>query len=188
MNCIRQTADGIAIGAFILILSMNPALAERADRDKPMNLEANRITIDDGKKIQTFEGNVQLIQGTIVIHAEKIVVSQDTEGFQRGTALGGGGRLATFRQKREGKEEYIDGEAERIEYYGRANKVELFGHARVKSGLDEVQGQYISYDGNTENYLVSGGPTDSAKGGKTERVKAVIQPKQQRESGKPAVQ
>lgn len=186
MNALRNLPGIVAIACLVSCLSSGAALAERADRDKPMNLEANRITIDDAKKVQIFEGNVQLVQGTIVVRAEKIVVSQDADGFQRGTALGGGGRLATFRQKREGKDEYIEGEAERIEYFGKADKVELFGQAHVKSGLDEVHGQYISYDGTTENYVVSGGPADAAKGGKPERVRAVIQPKQPKETAKPA--
>lgn len=186
MKSIREPAGIVAIALFAFCLPGDKALAERADRDKPMNLEANRITIDDAKKVQVFEGNVQLIQGTIVVRAEKILVSQDADGFQRGTALGGSGRLATFRQKREGKDEYIEGEAERIEYFGKADKVELFGQAHVKSGLDEVHGQYISYDGTTENYVVTGGPADATKGGKPERVRAVIQPRQSKESAKPA--
>lgn len=161
------------------------AQAERADRDKPVNLEANRITIDDAKKTQVLEGNVQLIQGTLVIRAERIVVSQDASGFQKGIAYAAGNRLATFRQKREGKDEYVEGEAERIEYDGRADKVELFNQAYVKSGLDEVRGQYISYDGKTENYVATASAPGAGRSG--ERVRAVIQPKN-KDGAKPAGQ
>ncbi|HZV54689.1 MAG TPA: lipopolysaccharide transport periplasmic protein LptA [Rhodocyclaceae bacterium] len=172
----------------LVALTALPALAERADRDKPVNLEANRITVDDAKKVQVLEGNVQLVQGTLIIRAEKLVVSQDAEGFQKGIAYGGSGRLATFRQKREGKDEFVDGEAERIEYDGKADKVELFKQARVKSGLDEVNGQYISFDGKTENYLATGGSPEAGKGAGTERVRAIIQPKNKdaAKSGGPA--
>jgi lipopolysaccharide export system protein LptA len=186
MNAIRH-AFVCATLPVALILNAGSALAERADRDRPINLEANRITIDEAKKVQIFEGNVHLVQGSMTIRADKIVVSQDAEGFQKGTAHSGSGRLATFRQKREGKDEYIDGQAERIEYNSKAEKLELFGQAHVKSGLDEVQGQYISYDGKTENYLVTGGSPEAGKPGKSERVRAVIQPKQ-KESGKPSGQ
>lgn len=184
MNINRLAA--CAVLQFVLIVPAGQALAERADRDKPINLEANRITIDEAKKVQVFEGNVLMVQGTMTLRADRIVVSQDTEGFQKGTAFGAGGRLATFRQKREGKEEYIDGQAERIEYSGKAEKLELFGQAHVKSGLDEVQGQYISYDGKTENYVVTGGSPDG-KTSRPERVRAVIQPKQ-KDPGRPAGQ
>jgi lipopolysaccharide export system protein LptA len=150
-----------------------PALAERADRDKPVNLEADRITVDEAKNSQVFEGNVQLVQGTLVIRTARLVVTQDAEGFQKGIAFGGPGGLARFRQKREGRDDYIDGEAERIEYDGKADKAELFNRARVTSGLDDVRGPYISYDGMSENYIVANMPGASQH----ERVHAVIQPK-----------
>lgn len=172
---------------FATCLIVPEARAERADRDKPVNLEANRITIDDAKKTQVLEGNVQLVQGTLVIRAEKIVVSQDANGFNKGTAFAASNRLATFRQKREGKDEYIEGEAERIEYDGTADKVELFNRAYVKSGLDEVRGQYIAYDGKTENYVAMSGAPGGGKTGGNERVRAVIQPKP-KEGARPAGQ
>lgn len=168
------------ISLLLLGFLSGAALAEKADRDKPVNLEADRITVDDTKKVHVLEGNVQLVQGTLVIRCEKLVVTQDAEGFQKGTATGGPGGLARFRQRREGKDEYIDGEAERIVHDGKAEKTEFFQHAHVKSGNDEVRGQYISYDGRTENYLVTSGPTGSpaaAAPGKDNRVRAVIQPK-----------
>jgi lipopolysaccharide export system protein LptA len=155
-----------------------PALAERADRDKPVNIEANRISVDEAKKIHVFEGNVQLVQGTLIIRTEKLVVTQDAQGFQKGVAYGGADGLARFRQKREAKNEYVDGEAERIEHDARSEKSELFVRAHVTSGLDEVRGQYIAYDGKTENYVVTGTPGGTAAaGGRQERVRAVIQPK-----------
>ncbi len=152
--------------------------AERADREKPVNLDADKITVDDAKKIHVFEGNVQLTQGTLVIKADKIVVTQDANGYQAGVATGGSDGLARFRQKREGLSEYIDGEAERIEHNAKAEKSELFGHAKMRSGLDEVRGEYISYDGKTENYVVTNGPSGTvAQGARAGRVHAVIQPK-----------
>lgn len=186
MNVIRHAIVGLLLPAAV-VLSAGPSHAERADRDKPINLEASRMTIDEARKTQILEGNVQMVQGTTIMRADKIVVSQDADGFQKGTAFGSPGKLATFRTRRDGKDEYVDGQAERIEYNGRAEKVELFGQAHVKSGLDEVLGPYISYDGRTENYVVSGGPAEAGKGGKPERVRAVIQPKQ-KESGKPTGQ
>jgi len=164
----------------VLGLAAAPALAERADRDKPVHLEADRITVDDAKQVQVFEGRVQLIQGTLIIRAERLVVTQDAEGFQKGVAFAGEGGLAHFRQKREGKDEYIEGEAERIEYDGKREVAQFFMRARIRSGLDEVRGQYISYDGKSEKYLVTNGPGGTVVApvaGRDVRVRAVIQPK-----------
>ena len=163
----------------ILLLHAFPALAEKADREKPIALEADRITMDDVKKVQTFEGNVVLTQGTLQIKTARLVVTQDADGFQQGVAFGGANGLARFRQKRDGRDDYIEGEAERIEHDARNEKTEFFVRAWVQSGKDEVRGQYISYDALTENYLVTNGAGESksATGTPQARVRAIIQPK-----------
>lgn len=151
------------------------ASAERADRDKPVHLEADRVTIDDAKQIAVFEGNVVLTQGTLHIRGDRMEVRQDREGFRYGTTWGD---LAYFRQKREGYDEYIEGWAERIEYDGRAETVQMFNRARMRRGPDEVRGHYISYDAKSEFYQVLGGGAKAARAAGPEgRVRAVLQPK-----------
>jgi lipopolysaccharide export system protein LptA len=161
-----------------LFMSGSPvAHAEKADRDKPTNIEADTVTVDDIKKIQIFEGNVQLTKGTLIFRAERIVVTQDENGFQHSVSTGTP-TLPHFRQKREGRDEYIEGEAERIEYDAKTERTDLYNRAWVKSGMDEVRGQFISYDGKTESYVVTSGPNGTrAKPGSNERVRAVIQPR-----------
>jgi lipopolysaccharide export system protein LptA len=184
MNAIPSTAA--LIGVACLLLATGAARAEKADRDKPVNIEADRVSVDDVKKQQIFEGNVQLAKGSLVIRAERIVVHQDEDGYQRGVASGGAS-LANFRQKREGLDEFIDGEAERIEHDARAEKTEFFGRARVRSGLDEVRGQFISYDARSEQYVVTSGANGTrAPSGSRERVRAVIQPRSAAASTAPA--
>ncbi|KXB31016.1 lipopolysaccharide transport periplasmic protein LptA [Dechloromonas denitrificans] len=171
----------------LCLLAAQPALAERADRDKPMQLEANRVSIDDAKKIQILEGDVVITKGTMVLKADRIVITEDQYGFQKGTAFAGKGGLARFRQKREGRDEYIDGEAERIEYNSNSEIAELFHRAWVRSGEDEVKGDYIWYDAVSEKYLVTAGETRDPKAGPP-RVRAVIQPKNKgSEPAQPAV-
>ena len=172
----------ICLSIFLAAGLTAPVLAERADRDKPVNLESDRMNADDAKKTSVFEGRVVLTQGTMVIRADRLTVRQDGQGFQFGTAVG---NPASFRQKREGFEEIIEGEAERIEYDGRADRVEFFNRARLRRDCgDDVVGNYISYDAKTEQFSVQ-----SAKGtaaGKDDRVRAVIMPKPaQTQSGKP---
>ncbi len=177
MNLIHRLA---AIAG--ILFATSPAWAEKADAEKPVNIEADRVSVDDVKKLQTFEGNVQLVKGTLIIRAERIVISQDDDGYQRGVATGSGSALARFRQKREGIDEYIEGEAERIEHDAKSEKTEFFIRARVKSGQDEVRGQFISYDARNEQYVVTSGPDGTrAKPGSNERVRAVIQPKNKKE-------
>ena len=167
------------LALFTLLALVAPlAHAEKADREKPINLEADSISMDDINKVQILEGNVILTQGTMQILTSKLVVTQDIDGFQKGVATGGANGLARFRQKREGRDEYIEGEAERIVHDARSEKTEFFVRGWVKSGQDEVKGHYISYDALTEQYLVTNaGETKSATGAPQARVRAIIQPK-----------
>lgn len=162
----------------LLLYASAVAAAQNADRSKPVNLEADKVTIDDAKQIAVFEGNVVLRQGSLEIRGDRMEVRQDQGGFKYGTAWGD---RAYFRQKREGDDDYIEGWAERLEYDGRAETMKMFSKATVKRGGDEVRGSFISYDAKTEFYQVIGGGksgADAKSGGG--RVRAVIQPKPKR--------
>ena len=164
---------GFARGLVLMLSIAGAAHAEKADREKPINLEADRVSVDDAKQISTFEGRVVLTQGTLIIRGDRMEVRQDTRGFKTGITWGS---LAYFRQKRDGYDEYIEGWAERIEYEGRADKVQMFNRASMKKGGDEVSGNYISYDANTEFFQVTGGGKQTSAEGNS-RVRAVLQPK-----------
>lgn len=160
-----------------LLAAALPSHAEKADRNKPVNLEADRVTVDEINKVHIFDGNVTLTQGTLVIRSDKLVVRQDAEGFQSGVATANPGNLARFRVKRDGKEEYVEGEGERIEHDAKTETTKFFNRAWVKSGEDEVRGQYILFDGQKEQYSVTSGPAGTVVPGRDNRVRAVIQPK-----------
>lgn len=173
-----KTTARLCIAVTILLVTFS-AHAEKADRDKPINLEADRVSLDDINKVQVFEGNVMMTQGTMQIRTSKLVVTQDADGFQKCVATGGANGLSRFRQKRDNSNDYFEGEAERIVHDARTEKTEFFVRAWVKSGLDEVKGHYISYDALSEKYLVTnkGGETKTAVGETQARVRAIIQPK-----------
>ena len=108
-----------------------PGQAEKADRDKPMNVEADALRYDDLKQTSVFTGNVVVLtKGTIVIRGARIDVRQDPEGYQYGVVTAEPGKLAFFRQKREGVDECIEGEAEVIEYDGKADHVKFIRQRR----------------------------------------------------------
>ena len=163
----------LCMGFCISLCTHLDAFAEAADRDKPIELEADTVTVNDAKKTSTYTGTVILTQGTLIIHADKLIVREDKEGFQHSTSTG---NPTTFKQKREGKNEYMEGSAQRIEYDGRMDKVQLYTRAWVKRGEDIVHGDYISYDANAEYAEVIGGAKSDGSPG-SGRVKAIIQPK-----------
>lgn len=165
----------------LLLLGAPTCFAERADRDKPVHMEADQVLMDDARHISTFIGNVQFTQGTMLIRGDKIVVVEDNEGFKHGTAYG---NTASFRQKREGLDEYVDGYGERIEYDTHAETVDFYGKARVVRDLDDVRGEHITYNQKTEIFQVHSGSAVKA-GTLPKRVHAVLQPKHKKDATNP---
>lgn len=149
--------------------------AEQSDRSKPVHLESDRLSIDDARQISTFEGNVQLSQGTMMIRGDKVIVTQDKSGVKHGTAIG---QPASFRQKREGSDDYIEGVAERIEYDTTNETVDFFGNARMKRNQDEVRGEHISYNSRTEIFQASSAQGKRMDAQSKERVRVIIQPRE----------
>ncbi|MFD0913780.1 lipopolysaccharide transport periplasmic protein LptA [Methylophilus luteus] len=155
----------------------NTVRAEESDREQPIELEADTVSVNDAKKISTYTGNVILNQGTLQIKADKMIVREDQDGFQHSTCIGSPATPTTFKQKRTGKNEWMQGSGQRIEYNGRMDKVQLYTNAWVKRGEDIVTGDYISYDANAEYAEVIGGTKANPNGTANSRVKAIIQPK-----------
>jgi lipopolysaccharide export system protein LptA len=113
------------------------------------------------------------------MRATRLEVRQDPAGRQVGHATGTPKERAFFRQKRDGADEFIEGEAENLVYDGKADTLRLETNAvmrRYRGGVlaDEVAGALIYYDNATEKFSVDGSLAGSGTGG---RVRAVITPK-----------
>jgi lipopolysaccharide export system protein LptA len=166
-----------------LALAATPAGAEKADRTKPMNVEADSLRYDDLRQTSVFSGKVVVTKGSIVIRGARVTVKQDPEGFQFGTVTADPGKRAFFRQKRDGVDEYIEGEADTIEYDGRADRVKFVGRAEMRrlrgeTVNDETSGSVITYDNSNDQFTVDGaaaaGGAPANPGG---RVRATIAPR-----------
>lgn len=156
-----------------LLLASSAAHAEKADRDKPVYLEADSVKMDDIKQTSIYTGRVVITQGTLIIRGDTVTVWQDHGEFDHGTVIG---RQAYFKQKRDNSDQYVEGWADRIEYNAKANTADLYIRAKFKNGEDEVHGDTIHYNADTQYYEVQGGQRDAATPG-SGRVRAVIQPK-----------
>jgi lipopolysaccharide export system protein LptA len=164
-----------------LSLASAPAVAEKADRLKPTNIEAKRGTIDEANKVRTMEGDVILVQGTMRITAEKMVVKEDATGNISAQAFGPSAGQITFRQKREGFSDFVDGVADRAEFDDKASTLKLFGRARLTSAGDVAEGEYIYFNTATEVYAIRNSAADDKPGvvqpDPSGRVKITIQPR-----------
>ncbi|MGQ0710284.1 MAG: lipopolysaccharide transport periplasmic protein LptA [Rhodoferax sp.] len=161
------------------------AWAEAADRQKPMNIEADSLRHDDARQVSVFSGRVLITKGSIVIRGQQVEVRQDAQGHQYGVVTASDSEPAYFRQKREGVDETIEGEAQRIEYDGAADTVTFSQGAQLRrlrgaTLADQISGALIVYDSRRDLFTVDGNgakPVSGALG--SGRVRAVLTPKPQ---------
>ncbi|HEY4541101.1 MAG TPA: lipopolysaccharide transport periplasmic protein LptA [Noviherbaspirillum sp.] len=174
--------QAISLLLALLVLAAQHAYAAKADSAQPTNVEADRMVYDDIKQVNTFTGNVVLTRGTLIMRAHRLVVTQDPQGYQYATLFAAPGGLATFRQKRDtGPDDWVEGEAERIEYDGKNDTVKLFVRAHLERlqgerVVDEVQGASITYDSREEFFTVNNTNAGESKAG-AGRIRAIIQPR-----------
>jgi lipopolysaccharide transport protein LptA len=130
------------IALLVAACMLGGARAERSDRDKPLNYEADSGECDDLQQVCVLAGNVVLVKGTMRATGDRVQIRKDPEGYQYGLIQAAPGKVATFRQRRDtsqpGVEEFVDGQAERIEYDEKSDTVKLLSRARVRMLENDV--------------------------------------------------
>lgn len=151
------------------------ASAEKADRDKPINFSGDSGDANLQARGGALTGNVIITQGTLTIRADRILFKQNADNSLSATAYG---NPVTFRQKRDGVDEYYEGFAQRIEYDGSKEFLELFDRALLKRGQDEIRSNYVSYNAATELFRAEGRASSTPDPtGPGTRVRGMFQPK-----------
>ena len=173
----------------LAVLACPPAGAERADRSKPMAIEADQPgSVDLQRQVVVFNGNVTITQGTMLLRADRVELRERPDGYREAKAIGSASRLANFRQKRDGVDETVEGTAERIEFDAKTDTLRFVGNAavrRLRAGVvaDEITGALITWDNTNELFKVTGGAPSSAN--PTGRVRAVFAPREEEAASAP---
>ncbi len=172
--------------------SAQDAHAEKADRNKPMNIEADNLKHDDQQQLTIFTGKVHMVKGTLVLKAARMEVKQDGQGNQVARLWADPGERVFFRQKREGLDEYTEGEGETVVYNSQADTLSLSTRAelRLLRGAvvaDRIQGQEILVNNTTEVFTVDGKASAAGGNAGSQRVKATITPRPKTNESTPAV-
>ena len=179
---IERTLARLALAATLALTLALPAHAQRDDKKQPINYSADSGDVNYQSKVGNLAGNVIITQGSMTIRADRIKFRQNPDNSISATAYG---NPITFRQKREGTDEYFEGYAQRAEYDGEKELLELFDRALLKRGQDEIRSNYISYNTRTELFRAEGRPDSPAAqdGGPGARVRGVFQPKDEGKDG-----
>ncbi|MFO1282025.1 MAG: lipopolysaccharide transport periplasmic protein LptA [Burkholderiales bacterium] len=168
-----------ALVAIALLAALPAGLAaDVGDREKPIHYSADRGDLNYETKLGKLDGNVVLTQGTITVRADRLTFKQNADNSMQVSATG---NPVSFRQRRDGSDEYYEGYAQRVEYDGAKDLLELFDRALLKRGPDEIRSNYISYNAKTELFTAEGRPDTpaaAAAGGPGARVRGTFQPRE----------
>jgi lipopolysaccharide export system protein LptA len=171
----------LAALALGLLLAAGAVQAERADRNKPFVIEADKPgTLDLQRQVLVFNGNAVISQGTMVLRAERIEMRETPDGYRAASAIGTAAKPAAWRQRRDGVDEVVEGTAERIEFDGRADTLRFVGNGavrRLRAGVvaDEITGASIVWDNLAEIFKVEGGAATPAN--PSGRVRIILSPR-----------
>ena len=158
-----------------------------ADKDEPIEVEADTAELDDAKKISIYRGNVIVTQGTIRMTGDVMTVHQTEDGDLETLVLEG--RPATYRQLPEKSKVYDEAEALRMEYYELRNYVILIKEAVVTQEGLKFSGDRIEYDtaqSKVKAWSDTAAGDESKPAGTGERVKIIIKKKDKPEEPAPA--
>ena len=158
-----------------------PCLAEKADRDQPMQIEADSMRHDEARLLTAFTGQVLATKGTLLLRAARMEVQQDSQGRQVATLWAAPSERVFFRQKREGLNEYTEGEAEQVVYDTQSDIITLTRRAEVRivrgaEVADRLTGHTIVFNNTTEVMAIDGQPR-GANGQNEQRVRATLTPR-----------
>jgi len=149
-----------------------------SDRDQPINLEADHADIDDLKGISIYTGNVILTQGSTEIKCYKLTLYTDEDRQLSKAIAAGKDKLATYKQRPDGKDQDFKARAVTIIYYLTTDKIHLLKQATVWQGGDRFSGDKIIYD-TAKDTVVARSKKDKDGKAVGDRIRVTIQPRKE---------
>jgi len=166
----------------LLLLLGSEVLALSSDKEQPIQVEADGMEIDEGKGVTTYSGNVVVVQGSIRLKADKVFVFQSEGNTDR---LEAEGKPAYFRQRPDGKDEDVKGNASRIEYNTNSELLYMIGNAELFPGDgNKLTSQRITYDRVKAVMKAGAAVTTGKKPVKSGRVKTILAPRKKSAAAK----
>jgi lipopolysaccharide export system protein LptA len=157
--------SNLSLLASLLVVS-SCAFALSTDAEQPVYIDSDSQQLDLKSNQVTFIGNVKLTQGSINIHADKIIVTRNPKNGSI-DEIQGFGQLATFSQKTDdGKRLY--GEANKLNYKMAKDQLTMTDNALLSQDDSVIRSSKIRYKISAQTLI--------ADGNKEQRVSTVFQP------------
>jgi len=144
MQASYRVTSGLLGTALLLSLLPVTGFGLTDDSSQPINIEADRATLNEKTGNSVYEGNVYVQQGTLVLQGSRMTVQLNDNTIDTLVLTGD---PATYRQRPDGKESDQHAEAGRIELYANEDRIILLENARVwQSGDKELRSDRIVFD------------------------------------------
>ncbi|MGB1091075.1 MAG: lipopolysaccharide transport periplasmic protein LptA [Oceanobacter sp.] len=170
----------------ILMGLLQPTQALPSDWNQEMVIQSDRAELDRKTGMIIYEGRVELVQGTLKIQSERLLVIMDGNRLKQAVAEGD---PAHYQQQVTADKPITYASAQRIDFYADSRELAFTGSAELRQENNRFSGENIRYQLDTERVTASGSepsPTEIVNSEQpAERVRVVIQPNTVTESPQP---
>ncbi|MDN3525529.1 lipopolysaccharide transport periplasmic protein LptA [Halomonas sabkhae] len=164
----------LGLAVTLLLTPVPQALALEGDASAPIQVEADRLELDDQAGTAVYQGEVRIQQGSMKLQGERVEIRRNDAG-QLSRAIATGGR-AYIEQKPAPDADLVQGWARRIVYHVAERRLELVDQAELHKGDDTFNGGYLEYF--LDRRVVQA--RSSAEGVEgNQRVRMTLEPEQQ---------
>lgn len=163
---------------FVLCTFSVNVFALKGDDKKPLQIDADSATVDQKTMVSEFTGNVIITKGSLIVHADKGVASEDKAGNRTLILYG---RPVTFEQMQDDGVKIV-GQGDKFEYNSKSSLAVLTGRAKVTKGKSEVIGDVLTYNTQTQVYSASANFGNGIKKTSGGRVTVILDQVQKNDS------
>lgn len=131
---------------FFMLFAHITVFALPSDKEKPLNIVADSVTVSYAKNVTVLEGSVVVTQGSTKLYGNKVIVYTDTQQqLVKLIAYGNANQQARYETQPTPKSSPFQATANTITYLG-TKKLAIFeGKAHATDGINQFDGPMFKY-------------------------------------------
>ncbi len=161
------------IGVLSILAGCAAAWGLESDREQPMELAADSLSIDESQGVSLYEGHVEITQGSFRLWADRVWIYRRQGKTEKVVSEGA---PTHFEQLLEVDGDLVRGQAMKMEIDLGRNELLMIDQARLEQAGNQFGNDRILYNRGTAQ--VKAGSSAQGK----ERVQVVIEPQGKREA------
>ena len=137
-----------------------------SDADQPIHIEGDDAEIDQNNETIVYTGSVQIVQGSLRVTGERMIVKISGDQVERITTVGS---PAHYNQELDDNQGHVRASADSIVYHTSNERIFLNGSAQLEQLGNKLSGESIRYD-------IVKGKVDASAGDTDGRVRMQLDP------------